>query len=72
VLNFAEVIAGMTRPVNKSMKTGRAESELALFVSIQKLLDKTGINPKDVCLLLQQLFTDNKNHQSWNIWHVSE
>eukprot|EP00884_Botryococcus_braunii_P014066 jgi/Botrbrau1/22660/Bobra.0132s0006.1 len=43
-----EVIAGMSRPVNKSMKNARAESELALFVSIQKLLDKSGLKPKDI------------------------
>ncbi len=44
----AEVVAGMSRPVDKSMKNARIESELALFVSVQKCMDKAGLKAKDV------------------------
>ena len=44
-----QAASGMDIP--KTMADARCETELALIVSIQKVLDRTGLKPSQVCFL---------------------
>ncbi len=46
-----QAASGMDIP--KTMADARCETELALIVSIQKVLDRTGLKPSQVCCVTQ-------------------
>ena len=50
ILTCADIKAGHTKPINPTYDGARMETEVALSISIAKLLAKTKTHPWEVCM----------------------